>query len=268
MSAVDTEFSYDGMHVRIDGPANAPPVVVAHALATDLSLWDLQVPVWSRSFRIIRYDLRGHGQSHAPAGKYGFEEMADDVVGLLDHLEISKAAFVGLSIGGMIGQSLALRALQRLTALVLAETNSRTPDAMKPLWQQRIAGVTAGGMESQIEGSLSRWFTPEFRAASPLTVAWITSLIRQTQPQGFIACCRAIESLDFLERLDQVRVPTLVVAGAEDQAAPVANAQAIAARIPQARYIAIDKAAHLGNIEQPMAFGEQVGAFLQSQLLV
>ncbi|MEQ1579459.1 MAG: 3-oxoadipate enol-lactonase [Steroidobacteraceae bacterium] len=261
------EFTHDGTHVRIDGPAGAPVVVLAHALATDLSFWDLQVAVWSRVFRVVRYDLRGHGQSQAPAGPYGFEQMVDEVTGLLDYLKVDKAAFVGLSLGGMIGQALALRAPQRLTALVLAETNARTPEALKGMWQQRIAGATSGGMETQIEGSLARWFTPDYRTRSPLTVEWITSLIRQTQPAGFIACCRAIENLDFLDRLTGVSVPTLVVAGAEDQAAPLANLQGIAAKIPGSTFVKIAGAAHLGNIEQSSVFSEEVGAFLKAHLL-
>ena len=261
------EFSHNGTHVRLDGPAGAPVVVLAHALATDLSLWDLQVAVWSRSFRVVRYDLRGHGQSKAPDGPYGFDEMVDEVTGLLDFLRIDKAAFVGLSLGGMIGQAVALRAPQRLSALVLAATNARTPDALKGMWQQRIAGATGGGMASQIEGSLARWFTPDYRVKSPLTVEWIAGLIRQTQTAGFVACCRAIEHLDFLDRLPAVSVPTLVVAGADDQAAPLANLQGIAARIPGSAFLKIDNAAHLGNIEQPAVFSEEVGGFLKTQLL-
>ena len=267
MSGSSSEFNVGGTQVRIDGAQDAPVVVLCHALSTDLSLWDFQVAVWARFFRVVRYDLRGHGRSQAPAGEYGLDEMANDVTGLLDHLEVERAAFVGLSLGGMVGQLLALKSPQRLTALVLAETNARTPDALKGMWQQRIAGAIAGGMETQVEGSLARWFTPEFRAASPMTVAWIASLIRQTQAAGFIASCQAIEQLDLLDRLAQLRVPTLVVAGELDQAAPVANLQVIAERIPGARYIAIDKAAHLGNIEQATVFTEQVGAFLQEHLL-
>jgi 3-oxoadipate enol-lactonase len=260
------EFTHNGLHVRIDGPAGAPVVVLAHALATDLSFWDFQVAVWSRHFRVVRYDLRGHGQSAAPTGAYGFDQMVDEVTDLLDFLKVEKAAFVGLSLGGMIGQALALRAPQRLSALVLAETNARTPDALKGMWQQRIAGATSGGMETQIEGSLARWFTPDYRVKSPLTVEWITGLIRQTQPAGFIACCQAIEGLDFLDRLAGVSTPTLVVAGADDQAAPIANLQGIAAKIPGSTFVKIDNAAHLGNIEQASAFTEAVGGFLKARL--
>jgi len=262
-----SDFTHKGTHVRINGPAGAPVVVLAHALATDLSFWDLQVAVWSRFLRVVRYDLRGHGQSPAPEGAYGFDQMAADVIDLLDFLKVDRAAFVGLSLGGMIGQALALRAPERLSALVLAETNARTPDALKGMWQQRIAGATSGGMETQVEGSLARWFTPDYRARSPLTVEWITGLIRQTSPAGFIACCRAIENLDFLDRLAAVAVPTLVVAGAEDQAAPLANLQGIAAKIPESTFIKIEGAAHLGNIEQSSVFSEEVGRFLKAQLL-
>jgi len=260
------DFTHHGLHVRVDGAPGAPVVVLAHALATDLSFWDLQAAVWSRFFRVVRYDLRGHGQSDAPTGQYGFDQMVDEVTGLLDFLKVDKAAFVGLSLGGMIGQALALRAPQRLSALVLAETNARTPDALKGMWQQRIAGATSGGMETQVEGSLARWFTPDYRAKSPLTVEWITGLIRQTKPAGFIACCHAIEQLDFLDRLTAVTVPTLVVAGAEDQAAPIANLQGIAAKIPGSTFVKIDNAAHLGNIEQASVFTETVGAFLKTHL--
>ncbi len=267
MSNSVNEFDLDGLHVRVEGDPDAPVVVLAHAISTGLVFWDLQVPVWAQHFRVVRYDVRGHGQSKAPQGSYGFDEMAQEVVGLLDHLKVSKAAFVGLSLGGMIGQALALKAPERLSALVLAETNAKTPAAMQDMWRQRVVTVTAGGMETQVEGSLGRWFTADFRAQSPLTVSWIVDLVRKTNPLGFIACCKAIENLDFFDRLDQIRVPTLAVAGTEDVAAPPANLQAIAARIPGATFLAIEKAAHLGNVEQPTAFTEGVGAFLKAQLL-
>lgn len=260
------DSSLNGLAYRVEGAQDAPVVVLAHAISTGLAFWDLQVPVWAKHFRVVRFDVRGHGNSSVAAGPYGIEEMADEVLGLLDHLKVGKAAFVGLSLGGMIGQALGIRASHRLSALVLAETNARTPAAMQDMWRQRVATVAAGGMETQVEGSLGRWFTPEFRAQSPLTVDWITGMIRGTQPEGFIACCKAIENLDYFDRLDQIRVPTLAVAGTEDMAAPPANLQAIAAKIPGAEFLAIEKAAHLGNIEQPHAFTERVGAFLKKQL--
>jgi 3-oxoadipate enol-lactonase len=262
MTGASIEFDHGGTHVRIDGPADAPVVVLVHALSTDLTFWDMQVPVWASRYRVVRFDIRGHGRSQPPQGTYGFDEMADEVIRLLDHLNVQKAGFVGLSLGGMVGQCLGIKAPHRFSALVLAETNARTPDNLKDMWRQRITAVTGGGMETQVEGSVSRWFTPEFRAQAPLTVEWIAGLVRRTHPLGFMACCRAIENLDYFDRLGEIKVPTLALAGANDMAAPPANLQAIANQIAGAEFAVVDRAAHLGNIEQPVAFAEIVGAFL------
>lgn len=256
-----------GLHFRVEGSETAPPVVLSHAISTSLALWDLQVPVWSQTFRVIRYDARGHGGSRPAGGSYGFEQMADDVLGLLDHLGLAKVAFVGLSLGGMVGQALALRAPDRLSALVLAHTNAKTPANLEDMWVQRAKSIEANGVEPHVDATLARWFTAEFRAAAPLTVAWIANLIRATDAGTYVQCCRAIQKLDFFDRLNQVRVPTLTVAGAEDMGAPPANLEAMASRIPGAQCIVIDRGAHLANVEQSHVFTERVGAFLKRQLL-
>ena len=182
-------------------------------------------PVWrcggrrsaalTRHFQVLRYDMRGHGASEAPDGPYSIEMLADDVQGLWDALGIERSYFAGLSVGGKIGLMLGLRYPERLSGLVLCNTTSRIPPEGRPIWDERIAQVEDGGMESQLEATLRRWFTDGFRSTDPETVAWITSLIRATPPQGFIGCCRAIQSFDVMQRLGRIDTPAAAAAGRE-----------------------------------------------------
>jgi 3-oxoadipate enol-lactonase len=250
------------------GAETAPAVVLSHALATQAEVWGYQLPLLSRHFRVILYDVRGHGESEASGASYSLEELANDVVKLLDHLSIARAALVGLSLGGMIGQVLALTAPERLSALALCSTGSEANEAMQANLELRIEAVRLKSMDSQVEPTLARWFSPEFLQSAPRTTAWIANLIRTTSPDGFIGCCRAIQKLNVTERLKQIKIPTLLIPGENDQSFPTSVSEAMRKRIGDSSLEILRGAAHLGIVEQAHGFNEILLPFLAEHLLV
>jgi 3-oxoadipate enol-lactonase len=239
-----------------EGSENAPVVVLSHTLASAAEVWGYQLPVLRHRFRVILYDIRGHGESEATGDSYSLEELATDVVRLLDFLSIERAAFVGASLGGMIGQVLALTAPARLSALVLCATGSKADEGMQANFDERIETVRRKGMESQVQPTLGRWFSPEFLQSAPRTADWIADLIRATSPDGFVGCCRALQKLDVIGQLKEIRTPTLVVAGEKDQGFPLSVAQAIHERIEGSELQIVSGAAHLAIVEQAHRFNE------------
>ena len=252
----------------VDGPATAPAVLLSHSLATTMSMWKDQVPVLARDFRVIRYDMRGHGRSGVSPAPYDFTLLAADVVGLLDHLGIDRVAFVGLSIGGIIGQHLAIHHGDRLLCAVLCSTTSQISDQVRGVWDQRIAAVEAGGMESQTASTLERWFTAPYRAAQAETMTWVGDMVRTTPAAGFIGCGRAIQGLDVAKDLGRIKVPTLVVPADHDAGMPPALSEAIHRGIAGSEFAVIAHASHLSNIEQTAAFNAVVVSFLLKHLQV
>ncbi len=249
-------------HCRVEGPAGAPAVVFSHALAANLRVWEPQIAALGGRCRLVRFDTLGHGETDAPEGPYTLEGLARDALALLDALEIGRAAFVGLSLGGMIAQELALQAPQRLACLVLCSTTSRIPPEAGPLWDQRIRTAAAEGMEPLVAPTIVRWFTRPFRERRPDVVEQIGAMIRATPPAGYIGCCRAIMHLDLTERIGALRLPTLIVVGEEDQGTPVSASQAIHERIAGSRLEVIPSASHLCNIEQAAEFNRLLLDFL------
>lgn len=255
-----------GMACYMDGPEHAPVVVLIHPIATCAQIWSPQLAVWSQSWRVVRVDLPGHGASPSPEAGAGLAEWAEELAQVLDRLHVERAAVLGLSLGGMVAQAFALQHADRLSALVLAHTSAQTAEPVKALWAQRVVQAREGGVAGQVEPTLARWFTRSFIEAAPLTVRWVADQICSTSLAGYEAAVHAIQGLDHLERLAEVQSPTLVVAGADDTAAPPSFAEAIVARMPNARLAVIEHAAHLGNVEQPLIFTERVGDFLSQAL--
>lgn len=249
--------------VRYLVEGSGPWVTLSHSLTCDLTMWDGLAAVLSPDFTVLRYDTRGHGGTSAPDGSYSFEQLAADLGGLLDALEVAQTHYVGLSMGGMIGQHFALAAPQRLRRLVIANSTSRIPPEAGPLWDERIAIARAQGSAGVVEGTLARWFTPGFREACPQAVARIAALIRNTPAAGYIGCAGAIRGLDITARIGAIAAPTLVIAGAEDPGTPPAMSEAVAAAIPGARLEVISSASHLSCIEQPEIFNRLVIDFLK-----
>ncbi|MCU0804792.1 MAG: 3-oxoadipate enol-lactonase [Burkholderiales bacterium] len=247
------------LHCAIEG--EGPWLAMSHSLACNLSMWDNEARALSKRFKVLRFDTRGHGQSGAPAGPYSLEMLADDVKGLFDALDIRAAHWVGLSMGGMIGQTFALRYPGVLRSLVLADTTSRYPKDAGPIWQDRIRLVESQGMEPLVAPTLERWFTEPFRKAHPERVAPIATAIRATPVAGYVGCSHAIPKIDLTTRLKEIGVPTLVIVGEDDPGTPVAMAREIHDALPGSELVVIPRAAHLANVEQPEAFGAALDRF-------
>lgn len=234
---------------RIEGSEDAPVLVLANSLGTTTEMWDPQVPAFRESFRLVRYDHRGQGASPVPPGPYAMDDLGGDVLALMDRLGVERFSFCGLSIGGMVGMWLASEAPERVDGLVLCCTAARfdPPDA----WETRAQAVRAGGMGAVADAVLERWFTPAFREGRPEVVGWAGGMLRSSPPEGYAGCCEAIRDADLRPRLGVIRAPTLVIAGAEDPAAPVQKAQPIRSGIPGARLAVVEGAAHIANVERP-----------------
>jgi 3-oxoadipate enol-lactonase len=253
------------MNYTLDGPASAPVVTLSHSLATDLSMWDPQLKALTARYRVLRYDTRGHGGTDAPAGAYSLPQLADDARALLGALGIARTHWLGLSMGGMIGQTLALASPGLFLSLGLCDTSSRVPAEARPLWQERIKTAETQGMEPLVEGTIGRWFTAPFREQRKDVVDTVRAMIRRTPPAGYAGCCHAISALDLTDRLGAIEMPTLIVVGEDDQGTPVAASQAIHAKIAGSQLEILKSAAHLSNMEQPEAFTRAVTTFLAKQ---
>jgi 3-oxoadipate enol-lactonase len=252
------------MNYALDGPAGAPVVTLSHSLATDLSMWEPQLKPLTARYRVLRYDTRGHGGTDAPAGAYSLAQLADDARALLAALGITRTHWIGLSMGGMIGQTLALAAPGLFLSLGLCDTSSRIPAEAKPLWQERIKTAETQGMEPLVEPTIGRWLTAPFREAHKDVVDVVRAMIRRTPPAGYVGCCHAIAALDLTDRLSAIKLPTLIVVGEDDQGTPVAASQAIQAKIAGSRLEILESAAHLSNMEQPEAFTRAIMDFLKT----
>jgi 3-oxoadipate enol-lactonase len=250
------------INYELTGPKGAPVVMLSHSLACSLVMWQPQMAVLEAAFRVLRFDTRGHGDSDAPPGAYSLEQLAADAVGLLDALKIETVHFVGLSMGGMIGQCLALDYSDRLKSLALCDTAAIMPAETQPIWQQRIDAAGETGMAGQVDETLERWFRPEFLQLNPPEVDMIRRQILATPPAGYIGCCEAIRRLNYLERLAAIGLPTLIMVGEEDPGTPVAASEAMHACISGSKLVILPEARHLSNIEQAEAFNTALMDFL------
>ena len=199
------------INFKIEGPEGAPVVTFSHSLATTLDVWEFQVPALRGSYRVLRFDTRGHGKSSIPPGPFTMEKLVTDVIGLLDHLYIQQTHFVGLSLGGMIGQVLALQHPDRLSKLVLCDTTSSVPSEMAPVWEERIRRAETKGMNALAEEALERWLSEDFRRGQPEITKRIRDMILQTPVPGYVECCRGNSQFDVSQELSKVTVPTLIM---------------------------------------------------------
>jgi 3-oxoadipate enol-lactonase len=257
-----TEIRGRNIAYALLGAENAPVVVLGHALGANSLIWGYQLPLLAARFRVLVYDLPGHGESDPPVGQDSFDDFAHDLAALLDRTGISRATLVGLSIGGMVAQHFALLYPDRLQALVLCSTGCQTNEAGKKIFEDRIAQVNEGGIDTQVENSISRWFTPQFASAAPATIEWVKWMYRKTSPAGFINGCRAIQDLDTLDLLSNVAGPTLLIPGELDQGFPESVSRTMQSRIKSAQLKVLTGAAHIGNVEFPHRFNEILFEFL------
>jgi len=251
------------MNYELSGREGGQVVVLSHSLGASLAMWDPQMEILESDFRVLRYDLRGHGNTEAPAGAYTLEQLGDDAIGLLDALGIDVIHWVGLSIGGMIGQSLALNYPDRLQCVALCDTAPVIPDEAQPIWQERIDAILQKGTKALVDPTMERWFTAPYLSENPPEVQRVREQFLATPVAGFVGCGEAIRCLNYLERLSEIKHPTLIMVGEEDLGTPVAASEAMHARIPNSRLVVLPSAAHLSNVEQSEAFNNELVSFLR-----
>jgi len=260
------EIKANGIHIHVElsGKEEGQTVVLSHSLSSSLAIWRSQVDVLNKEFRVLAYDTRGHGQTEATPPPYTLELLADDAVAMLDALGIDQVHWVGISMGGMIGQGIALNHPDRLKSLSLCDTAGLVPEEAWPIWQERIDLAQTEGMAPLVQSTLERWFTPPYIALNPPVLEAIRQGILNTPVDGYVGCSEAIRRLDYLHRLHEIKIPTLILVGENDPGTPVEASRAMHDRIPQSRLVILPAAAHLSNIEQADAFNQALTAFLKS----
>ncbi|MFW3898900.1 3-oxoadipate enol-lactonase [Pseudomonas bharatica] len=250
------------LNYQLDGPEGAPVLVLSNSLGTNLHMWDTQVPAFAAHFRVLRYDTRGHGQSLVTEGPYSIEQLGRDVLSLLDALEIDKAHFCGLSMGGLIGQWLGINAPERLDRLVVCNTAAKI--ASPEVWNPRIETVLRDREAAMVglrDASIARWFTPAYSEANPEPAKRITDMLAATSPEGYAANCAAVRDADFRDRLGEIKAPLLVISGSADAVTPPSGGLFIQEHVPGAEYAEFH-AAHLSNVEVGEPFSRRVIDFL------
>ena len=253
------------MNYELSGAKGAPVVMLSHSLGSSLSMWVPQVGVLETDYQVLRYDTRGHGATDASPGPYTLDQLGDDAISLLDTLGIEEVHWVGLSMGGMIGQCVVLKEPTRLRSLALCDTSALLPKEAQPLWQERIDRAREKGMEALVQETMERWFTPSYLSRNLPGARLIREHFLATPVTGYIGCSEAIRGLNYLGRLSEIRMPTLIIVGEEDPGTPVASAKAMHARIKGSRLVVLPSAAHLSNVEQSEAFNAALTAFLKEQ---
>jgi 3-oxoadipate enol-lactonase len=256
VNGIDVNYTFDG-------PASGPVITMSNSLSSNLSMWDPQIPALTSRYRVLRYDTRGHGGTDAPAGPYALDELTEDARALLQALGIARTHFVGLSMGGMIGQIMALKYPELLQSVVLCDTMSRVPTEAKPMWDERVHMAETRGMEPLVEPTVARWFTEPFRQKGAPVIDRVRSMIRATPPRGYAGCCQAIAALNLTDQLKRISLPTLIIVGEDDPGTPVAASRVIHEQIQGSELVILKSAAHLSNLEQPEAFNQALTGFLQ-----
>jgi 3-oxoadipate enol-lactonase len=248
---------------RLDGPASAPVVALVNSLGMDLQMWDPQIPRLAESFRVLRFDARGHGRSEVPTGPYTLDQLGGDLCALLQTLEIPQVHICGLSLGGMVALWLAVYHSERVGRVVLANTAARIgTDAS---WNERIGAIQEGGMAAIRDTVVGRFLSLPFRRQNPEVVAWVADILETTPPDGYIGACRALAEADLRGVVGRVAAPCLMIGSLLDEATPPAQAEELAAHLKTSQLALLGDAAHLSNVEQADAFTGLLLAFLHAQ---
>ncbi|MBM3614456.1 MAG: alpha/beta fold hydrolase [Alphaproteobacteria bacterium] len=248
------------LSAQVDGSAGKPWLLLSNSLAADLTMWDDQMNVLIRNYRVVRYDTRGHGHSTASDGAYDFDLLVTDMLAVLDHVGAKQADVIGLSLGGMTALGLGLKHPTRVKRMVVCCARADNPPPFVQGWIDRIAVVRAKGTDALVEGTLARWFTP---ACAEAPKARAAAMIRATSAAGYIGCARALMGLDYLRQLGAMQAPVQYLVGAEDSGAPKAAMAAMAAATPGAGLIVLESLAHIPNMEDPEAFNAALSDWLQ-----
>ena len=237
------------VHHVVTGPEDAPVVVLSNSLGSTYAMWDAQADALAERFRVVRYDTRGHGRSPVPDGPYDIDDLADDLVALLDRLGVERAHVVGLSLGGMTAMRLAARDPERVDRLVVLCTGARLEPSTG--WTDRAATVRAHGTVAVAAAVVERWFTPAFLDAHPSVRKEAEQMVADTPAEGYAGCCEVIAAMDLRPDLPRITSPTLAIAGADDPATPPPHLEAIADAVADGRVLVVPDSAHLANAEQP-----------------
>ena len=251
----DAEINYQTF-----GDASQPAIIFSNSLGTQFNMWQPQISFFEKKFYVICYDTRGHGASSAPQGPYSIEQLGTDVVHLLDHLNIEKASFCGISMGGLTGQWLAIHHPERFNHVIVCNTAAKI--GQEQAWNDRAQLVREQGLKPIAETAASRWFTEPFIRSNTAIVESLSNDLGAGSPEGYASCCEALAKADVREQLKNITIPTLVVAGQKDPVTTVADAQYIINHVRSSSLFEIN-ASHISNIEQPKAFNQAVFSFLQ-----
>jgi 3-oxoadipate enol-lactonase len=247
------------INVVIEGPENAPVLMLSNSLGTTHAMWQPQVEAFKQHFRLVRFDRRGHGGSGVPKGPYTMEGLARDALAVLDGLGLKKVNWCGLSMGGMEGMWLGANAPERFERMVLCNTSAQFPD--RKIWDDRLRFARENGLAAMVGANMERWFTKGFREREPKTIAWITEMFLTTPLEGYIGCGEAVRDMDHRALLPNIKVPTLVIAGRHDPATTLQAGEYLRDHIPGVAFTVLE-AAHISNVEQPAAFSNAVLEFL------
>ena len=251
----DAEINYQTF-----GDASQPAIIFSNSLGTQFNMWQPQISFFEKKFYVICYDTRGHGASSAPQGPYSIEQLGTDVVHLLDHLNIQKASFCGISMGGLTGQWLAIHHPERFNHVIVCNTAAKI--GQEQAWNDRAQLVREQGLKPIAETAASRWFTEPFIRSNTAIVESLSNDLGAGSPEGYASCCEALAKADVREQLKNITIPTLVVAGQKDPVTTVADAQYIINHVRSSSLFEIN-ASHISNIEQPKAFNQAIFSFLQ-----
>lgn len=253
----------NAINYTVDGESG-PWLVLSHSLGCTLEMWAPQMASLTSRYRVLRYETRGHGSSDGPPGAYSLDMLADDARGLMDHLHILQAHWIGFSMGGMIGQTFALKYPDRLSSLVLADTTSAHSATPVSMWDERIRTAKEHGMQPLVQPAINRWFTEPFRQSHPNVVAEIAQMIRDTSINGWTGCCAAIAAIHTTDHLHKINCPALVMVGEKDIGTPLAGALDMHRNLTDSILVVISDAAHMSNIEQPRQFNRALRLFLDA----
>jgi 3-oxoadipate enol-lactonase len=249
------------LHVQQEGSSESVPLVFINSLGCDLRIWDDAASRLRHDFLLVRFDKRGHGLSDAPSAPYSMPQLAEDVGGLLDQLEIERAILIGVSVGGMVALQTALDFPERIRALVLCDTAAKI--GTKAYWDDRINTLHQHGMPFLADAILARWFTPEFIEHNPALYRGFYNLLTRMPLEGYIGTCAALRDADLRDRVGEIRVPALVLCGVEDVVITPETARGLADSLPDAKLRLIEGAAHLPSVEQPETVADAISEFLK-----
>ena len=250
-----------GNQIAYSVEGDGPWLTLSHSLASNMSMWNPQMALLTKYFKVLRFDTRGHGSSSAPSDPYTLDDLAQDSYDVFEALGIKRTHWLGLSMGGMIGQTLILKHPQLFASLVLADTTSKRPDNARQMWGERIAQAKSEGMSAMVGSTLKRWFDDDFRKNNPVIIQEIAEGIATTSVNGFCGCCEAISHINTFDRLNEITCPTLIMVGERDHGTPPHMARSMKEKMPNAQFHEIPNAGHISNIEQPEIFNQYLMDF-------